>query len=104
MLNRLGYDVVSVSSGEAAVEYLKEHEADVLLLDMIMSPGMGGLETYRRIINIRPGQRAVIASGFSETDNVKQAQAMGAGEHVKKPYSLRKIGLALKKELSKASA
>ena len=52
MLNKLGYVAASVSSGEAAIEYLKEHEADILLLDMIMSPGMGGLETYRQIISI----------------------------------------------------
>jgi DNA-binding NtrC family response regulator len=71
----------------------------LLLLDMIMEPGIDGLETYRRIIDIRPGQRAVIASGYSETASVKEAQRLGAGVYVKKPYTLAALGTAVQKEL-----
>ena len=101
MLKKLGYQVVSVSSGEEALSYLKENDADLLLLDMIMQPGMDGLDTYKEIIKYRPEQRAVIASGFSESSRVKAAQKMGAGPYIKKPYSFEKIGLAIKGELSK---
>ena len=101
MLKKLGYQVVSVSSGEEALSYLKENDADLLLLDMIMQPGMDGLDTYKEIIKYRPEQRAVIASGFSESSRVKAAQKMGAGPYIKKPYSFEKIGLAVKGELSK---
>lgn len=45
---------------------------------MIMDPGIDGLETYRRILKIRPGRKAIIVSGFSETDRVHAAQALGA--------------------------
>ncbi|HHP7236070.1 MAG TPA: PAS domain S-box protein [Desulfobacterales bacterium] len=99
MLQKLGYVVRCVSSGEAAVEHLKNHPADLLLLDMIMEPGIDGLETYRRIIEIRPGQRTVIASGYSETTRVKEAQRLGAGVYVKKPYTLAALGTAVRKEL-----
>ena len=99
MLKQLGYSVFSVSSGEEAVAYLKEHEADLLLLDMIMDPGMDGLETYRNIIKRHPGQRAVIASGFSETERVKEAQRLGAGHYLKKPFLIEKLGMAVKAEL-----
>ncbi len=61
-----------------------------------MDPGIDGLETYRRILEINPGQRAVIASGFSETDRVREAQRLGAGRYVKKPYTLETIGSAVK--------
>ena len=70
-----------------------------ILLDMIMSPGIDGLETYRRILEINPDQKAVIASGFSETTQVKEARRLGAGAYIRKPYLLENIGLAVKQEL-----
>jgi CheY-like chemotaxis protein len=101
MLEKLGYRVDCVESGETAVARLADHPADLVVLDMIMDPGMDGLETYRRIIAIRPGQRAVIASGFAETDSVKEALRLGAGTYIKKPYSLAELGRAVKTELEK---
>lgn len=101
MLSHLGYQVHTVSSGEAAIDFLHAQKVDLLVLDMIMTPGINGLETYRQILNIHPEQKAVIASGYSETDHVREAQGMGAGAYVKKPYTLEKIGLAVKAELTK---
>jgi len=99
MLTRLGYNTHSVSSGEEACAYLKDHSVDILLLDMIMDPGINGLETYKKIIQIYPGQKAVIASGYSLNDDVVAAQALGAGPFIKKPYTLMKLGHAIKKVL-----
>ena len=101
MLTKLGYKVMSVPSGEEALAYMQQNAADLLVLDMIMNPGMDGLETYQQILRFHPEQKAVIASGFSESDKVKKAQRIGAGTYVKKPYSFEKIGLAVKGELSK---
>lgn len=100
MLQKLGYSVTAVSSGEEAVEYVAEHEVDLLILDMIMDPGIDGLETYRRVLKIRPGQKAVITSGFSETQRVKKAQDLGAKAYIKKPYFLEKIGITVKTALN----
>lgn len=99
MLTRLGYTVSTVSSGEEALEYLKEYSADLIVLDMIMGPGMDGLDTYKKIIKLHPEQKAIIASGFSETERVKEAQKLGAGQYVKKPYTLQNIGVAAGNEL-----
>ena len=101
MLERLGYQVDAVNGGEEAVEYLKKKKADLIVLDMIMDPGIDGMETYRRILAINPGQKAIIVSGFSETDQVSKAQKMGAGAFVRKPYIMEKIGLAIRKELDR---
>ena len=101
MLNKLGYKAKAVSSGEEAVEYLTEHTVDLVLLDMIMDPGINGRETYERIIKMHPNQRAVIASGFAETDDVKEAQKLGAGQYIKKPLTLEKMGIAIRDELKK---
>jgi len=101
LLTRLGYSTATVSSGKEAVEYMKSNSADLLVLDMIMDPGIDGLETYKRILKLHPGQKAIIVSGFSETKRVKEAQKLGAGSYVKKPYTLDKLGTAIKNELSK---
>lgn len=101
MLGKLGYKVASAAGGEKAIEYLKNKKADLIVLDMIMDPGIDGLDTYRKILEIRPGQKAVIVSGFSETDRVRKTQEMGAGAFVRKPYVLEKIGLAVKNELKR---
>ena len=101
MLTKLNYGMSSVASGEEAVEYLKGHPCDLLILDMIMDPGMDGLDTYKRILEIFPKQKAIIVSGFSESDRVHAAQALGAGAYVKKPYIIEKLGLAVRKELDR---
>ena len=101
MLETFGYETKAVSSGEEAVEYLKENTVDLILLDMIMDPGMNGRETYERIKKIHPNQKAVIVSGFAETDEVKETQQLGAGKYLKKPLTLEKLGLTIKEELGK---
>jgi CheY-like chemotaxis protein len=101
MLKKLNYTVATVSSGEEAAEYLKKNKVDLIVLDMIMDPGIDGLETYERILEINPKQRAIIVSGFAETERVKKAHELGAGTYVRKPYILEKIGLAIRKELDK---
>jgi len=101
ILKKLGYSVTTVSSGEEAVDYLKDNTADLLILDMIMDPGIDGLDTYKKIIELHPKQKAIIASGLSETERVKEAQKLGAGAYVKKPFLLEKIGLAVREELER---
>lgn len=101
MLSRLGYSVAAVSGGEEAVEYVKQKKVDLLLLDMIMDPGIDGLETYKAIKRMYPAQKAIIASGFSETDRVKETQSLGAGQYIIKPYTVEKIGKAVKEELKR---
>ena len=101
LLSLLGYKVSAVEGGRAAVEFIKENQADILVLDMILEDGFDGLDAYRQIIEFRSGQRAIIASGFSETERVKEAQQLGAGQFVKKPYTLDAIGRAVRHELDR---
>ena len=101
MLDALGYKSVAVASGEEAVEYLKDIAVDLILLDMIMDPGINGRETYERIIEIYPKQKAVIISGFAESDDVREIQKLGAGIFIRKPVTLERLGLAVKEELEK---
>jgi CheY-like chemotaxis protein len=101
LLSHLGYRVNAVSSGEEALTYLRTKKVDLVVLDMIMDPGWDGLETYQKILEILPNQKAIIVSGFSETDRVRKAQELGVGAYVKKPYMQEKIGWAIRRELDK---
>ena len=99
MLKALGYEAEAVESGEAALTYLEQHAVDLLLLDMVMDPGMDGLETFRRVLTVNPGQKAIIASGFSKSERVLEALALGASHFLNKPYRLQHLAEAVKTAL-----
>lgn len=100
ILNGLGYVATSASSGENAIEYLKHHTVDLVILDMLMPPGIDGLTTYEAILKIRPGQKTIIASGYAENSRVKKAIDQGVHQFIKKPYTIQDIGIAVKKALA----
>jgi signal transduction histidine kinase/ActR/RegA family two-component response regulator len=103
ILTMLGYTVRTASSGEEAVEFIKNHSSDLVILDMIMSPGMDGYKTYKEIQKLRPRQKAIIVSGYAETDRVMETLKLGAGTYIKKPYLIEKIGLAVRTELDRTT-
>lgn len=100
LLRRLGYHPLTAQSGEEAVEYLKKTPVDVVLLDMMMDPGINGCETYERILQYVPGQKAIIMTGYSTTEDINRAQLLGINQVVKKPYSLHELAQALKLEIN----
>lgn len=99
ILEKLGYKVVAVESGEAALKFLRDNQVDLVLLDMFMEPGINGCQAYERIIRMYPDQKAVIASGYSKSDDVKKALRLGVGAFIEKPYSLEQLGCVIAKEL-----
>jgi signal transduction histidine kinase len=101
MLAALGYSAEAVPSGDAALEYLKNTPADLLILDMVMDPGIDGLETYQRALAINPAQKVIIASGFTKTERVKEALSLGASGFLHKPYRLQDLADVVGKALQK---
>ncbi|MBN1102961.1 MAG: PAS domain S-box protein [Deltaproteobacteria bacterium] len=101
MMQRLQYDVSTAASGEDAVVLIQKRPFDLLILDMIMPPGIDGLETYGQILEVVPDQKAIIASGYAETERVREAQRIGAGCYIKKPFTLERIGLAVRAVLDR---
>ncbi len=99
LLSSLGYTVHTVCSGEDALQYLRGNKVDLVLLDMILGSGMGGRQTYEKIIEIRPDQKALIVSGYCEDQEVKAIQKSGKVNFVRKPYTLLKIGIVVKQAL-----
>ena len=102
MLTQLGYAARSVASGEAALALLADSHFDLLLLDMIMEPGMDGLETYRQALVRHPGQRAVIVSGFSQNARVREALGLGPARYLKKPYLLGDLARTVRDALERS--
>ncbi len=102
ILSSLGYQVQVASGGKDAIEYLRHNTVDLALLDMIMEPGFDGLDTYREIVKLHPDQKAVVVSGFSATERVEEMRRLGAGDYVRKPYSIASLGKAVRDELDRA--
>ena len=91
--------VSSAENGRAGMKYLKKHKVDLIILDMIMEDDFDGLDTFEKIIDSRPEQKVILASGFSETERVKKAQNLGAGRYVRKPFTRKEIGRAIRESL-----
>jgi signal transduction histidine kinase len=100
-LKTIGYSISKVSSGEEAIQFINNNSVDLIILDMIMDPGIDGLETFKRIREFRPNQKAIIASGYFDAETMDQCLHQGVGQFIKKPYNLEKIGLAVRQELDK---
>ncbi len=99
ILDKLGYEVTTVSSGERAVEFLKNNNVDLVLLDMIMEPGIDGIETYKRIKKFKPNQKVIIVSGFAEGEQINKIKQMGILIIVKKPFKIKELAFAVRKAL-----
>ena len=101
ILTTLGYQVTTVGSGEEAVAFLEKNCVDLVLLDMLMEPGINGRETFEQIIHSCPGQKAIVVSGYSDSEDIKQVMKMGVLALLKKPYTMEEIGRAVRKALEK---
>jgi len=97
----LGYTVHTVENGHEAAAFVARQPVDILVLDMIMEPGFDGLDTYREIVKIRPGQKAIVVSGYSETERVREMMRLGSGSFLRKPYRVDDLARAIRKELDR---
>ncbi len=101
LLKKLGYTVETVESGEQAVEYIGHKPVDLMVLDMIMPGGIDGGQTYRKVLEINPSQKAIIVSGYAESERVHEVLKLGAGAFVRKPLTFKSIAQAVRQELDK---
>ncbi len=108
ILERLGYHVVLAGNGAEAIERFRQARAsggrrkiDLALLDLVLGDEFDGVETYKKIQEIQPGQKAILVSGFAEFSRVVEARKLGLSRHLQKPYSLEALGQAVREELNK---
>jgi PAS domain S-box-containing protein len=90
-LENLGYRVVCVPDGNAAIARWTEARArslpfDVAIMDLTIPGGMGGLEALRRLKEIDPDVRAIVSSGYCDDAVVANHVAHGFVGSLPKPY------------------
>lgn len=101
VLVRLGYQTTSVACGEQAVEYVKDHSVDLILLDMVMPRGMNGYQTLKEIRIINPLQKTVITSGqLNHPDRIK-TEELGVSRYLAKPVPLSLLAKSIQEEIQK---
>lgn len=99
ILKKLDYQTRSVTGGEEAIDFLQRKSVDLILLDMMMEPGIDGLETCKRLFAASPKSKVIIASGYAESEMVREAMELGALIYIKKPYSIITLGTTVKNAL-----
>ncbi|MDY6986463.1 MAG: response regulator [Thermodesulfobacteriota bacterium] len=103
MLKKLGYEVVTASSGKEALESFEpRHEnIDIVILDMIM-PDMNGGEVYDKIKEINPQARVLLSSGYSIDSQAADILKRGCDGFIQKPFGLRELSGRIREVLEKS--
>ncbi len=98
VLTRLGYEVLTAADGQQACEVFQSHsgQIDIVLLDLVM-PGITGLETCRRLREIKPSVKVLLSSGYSSAEVESEARLAGAVGFIGKPYSVEELSAALRR-------
>jgi DNA-binding NtrC family response regulator len=99
-LGRLGHAVQCVKSGEEALQALAAHDVDVVLLDLKM-PGLGGMETLKRMREAGVAAEVIILTGHPDIDDAIQAMKLGAYDYLTKPARLAEVEEVLKRAAEK---
>ncbi|MBU3915539.1 response regulator, partial [bacterium] len=102
MLERLGYNVTSMTNSLSALEFFNTHpnDIDLLITDMRM-PGISGIQLASHFLSIRPDIPIIICSGFSESIDQQSAKIMGIKEILMKPLTFNQFAGAVRKALDK---
>ncbi|HNY66177.1 MAG TPA: PAS domain-containing protein [Deltaproteobacteria bacterium] len=104
ILEHLGYQVESSSSGEEAIEKFLDAKRSgagfgVVILDLTVRNGMGGAETMRRLKEIDPGVIGIVSSGYADGSVAENYRDFGFSAAVAKPYTAEEIQTTLTRVL-----
>ncbi|MBD3232259.1 MAG: response regulator [candidate division Zixibacteria bacterium] len=98
-LSQYGYQLISVDDPDKALELLVGDRFDLLILDMRIDPEMDGTEIFRKSLEFNPQQRAIILSGYADSDRMREAFQLGTMEYLKKPFTVKSILEAVRNAL-----
>ena len=95
MLQKLGYSVLTASTGHEAIEILKENKVAFVILDMKM-PEMNGYEIYPQLKKIQPNVKILLASGYMGDHSQKGLSNIGFDGFIQKPFDLKQLSEKIK--------
>ncbi|MFD1957080.1 response regulator [Paenibacillus thailandensis] len=98
VFNSEGYHTYQASNGKIALEIVKEHSPDMVLLDMKI-PGMDGLEILKHIKSINKDIKVIMMTAYGELDMIKEATDLGALMHFTKPFDIDEMRIAVNMQL-----
>lgn len=93
-----GYNTFQAANGVQALDIVKQHSPDLVLLDMKI-PGMDGIEILKRMKVIDPEIRVIIMTAYGELDMIQEANDLGARTHFAKPFDIDDIRAAVREHL-----
>lgn len=93
-----GYQTYQAANGVQALDIVKKHDPDLVLLDMKI-PGMDGIEILKRMKVIDKDIRVIIMTAYGELDMIQEAKDLGAITHFAKPFDIDDIRAAVKKHM-----
>lgn len=100
MLNRDGYDVITASSAEEAMDAIESRGVDLVITDINM-PKAGGMAVLKRSIERDADLPVIMITAFASTDTAVEAMKMGAYDYITKPFRLDEIKLTISKALER---
>ncbi len=98
-----GYTVNSVGNGQAAVEYIRTHPVELMVVDLRM-PGMDGLEVVQVVNQISPETEVILLTAFGTTESAIHALRLRIHDYLLKPASPAQVLASVKKGLSRREA
>jgi two-component system KDP operon response regulator KdpE len=101
-LTASGFAVEEARTGEEAVEFVREHPFDLVLLDINMR-GISGVEACRRIRGFAPKTGIVMVTVRDSEDDKVRALEAGADDYITKPFLLRELIARLRAVLRRTS-
>jgi DNA-binding response OmpR family regulator len=95
--------VNSVANGQAAIEYIRTHPVELMIVDLRM-PGMDGLEVVQVVNQISPETEVVLLTAFATTESAIQALRLRIHDYLLKPASPTQVITSVKKGLARREA
>lgn len=105
LLRDLGYQVFTAASGREALKLFESakrsggQRIDLVVIDLVLGDDFDGVETFKALIALEPGQKAILVSGFADIARIVEARKLGLRQCIPKPYTLENLGKAVRTEL-----
>jgi two-component system nitrogen regulation response regulator NtrX len=90
------YEIATAASGQEGIDILQEAQPSIVMLDISMEPGIDGIETLRRIKEIRPELPVIMITGHGEIETAVKTIKMGAYDFIQKPLALEQVLLSVR--------